>query len=497
MNELDFDADGWIRSDGDLLCDLDDERNPGVPEICDNGIDDDCDGVADHCAISFAEADLLIEGVPATSSGRPGLGDGAATAIADLDGDGVADLLLGDTNTSEGYIVYGAASGVVGVAIGSVLHHPPGGGYFGWGVGAGDANGDGVGDALVGAPGEPAETVYLFLGPITGNRDALDADAFLLGRRSGLDGTTLPGTTNLIGPDLDGDGQADIVVGAEDYGETRGAPDDGAPTGGAVYVISGNVTGAVALETDATYRYTGVRSGNELGRSMQRVGDWNADGIDDLAVGSNAARVYLIDGGGVGGAFDVEDAASGWIRDPDGNAAGIALAAADYDGDGTSDLFAGAPGAHDDSGTRVGVVRGFLGPLRGFTVVADAETTWMGTGEGPYGSYLGTSIAVNDLDGDGGSDVAMADATGGPNANGAVYVQLGRANGTVVVADLLTLAGADASAVGNIASPTVGTVPDWTGDGAAELLIGAPTVEDASGAETGAVYVFFSDSLFP
>ena len=55
-NQLDFDADGWTRSDGDLACDLDGASNPGVAEVCDNGVDDDCDGTVDACAPSFEDA---------------------------------------------------------------------------------------------------------------------------------------------------------------------------------------------------------------------------------------------------------------------------------------------------------------------------------------------------------------------------------------------------------------------------------------------------------
>jgi hypothetical protein len=47
---IDFDRDGWARSDGDLgVCDRDDSVNPGMAEVCDNAVDDDCDGEVDNC----------------------------------------------------------------------------------------------------------------------------------------------------------------------------------------------------------------------------------------------------------------------------------------------------------------------------------------------------------------------------------------------------------------------------------------------------------------
>ncbi len=54
-NELDSDRDGWTRSDGDVgSCDFSRVRNPGAEEICDNGVDDDCDGVVDACLAKSA-----------------------------------------------------------------------------------------------------------------------------------------------------------------------------------------------------------------------------------------------------------------------------------------------------------------------------------------------------------------------------------------------------------------------------------------------------------
>jgi hypothetical protein len=80
-NELDFDADGWTRSDGDLACDLDAASNPGVDEVCDNGTDDDCDGTVDDCAPGDPIA------IIGTTLDILQLGSFRSLAAGDIDGD--------------------------------------------------------------------------------------------------------------------------------------------------------------------------------------------------------------------------------------------------------------------------------------------------------------------------------------------------------------------------------------------------------------------------
>lgn len=141
---------------------------------------------------------------------------------------------------------------------------------------AGDVNGDGVGDVLVGdrMANDFAGKVYLFHGPIAGTVDTFSADATLVGEESGdAAGFALTGAG-----DLDQDGYGDVLVGAPGTGEDRGF----------AYLLYGPLEGEIALET-AQVQMTFEDSPNMTGISVAAVGDIDEDGLDDIAVG---ARQY-------------------------------------------------------------------------------------------------------------------------------------------------------------------------------------------------------------
>ena len=485
VNELDIDGDGWTRSEGDVAaCDLRPASNPAADEVCDNGIDDDCDGIVDQCTLPIEQADVLIEGEHPTTSYYYGIG--GVMDVADLDSDGVADVLLGDPAVGLAHILYGPISGVIGSDAGATLSaHDPGAASFGAGMDAGDVDGDGIADVVVGAPGR--NTAYLFLGPISASRTTYGADAHLIGRDESHRDYT--GGSILVGLDHDGDGQGDVVVGGHDYK----ADAAGGHTRGAVYVASGSVSGDIELETSASYVYLGAWGTDEFGTRVETVGDWNGDGIDELAVSAlRAGSVYVIEGGGRPGRFYVQDVASATIG-PEKETVdfGTSLAAGDYDGDGTPDLFVGEPKVMDPPGTFLGRVFCFSRPISGTIRATEADTTWEGE-QGTHGSWLGQDIALGDADGDGATDVLMGDWYGGPASGGGVYLQLGRVSGTVSVEDHTTFTSREFIGLGD----GVDFVPDWTGDGGDEILFGAPRNENDAGESIGGAYVFFSDSLF-
>ena len=103
----------------------------------------------------------------------------------------------------------------------------------------------------------------------------------------------------------------------------------------------------------------------------------------------------------------------------------------------------------------------------------------------PGGAVVGGLATAGDVDGDDALDVLIP--------GGALYVQLGFATGTIPVNDLFMVPGT----AGGFVRETVATIPDWTGDGGDKIVLGSSSALDASGEPTGAVYVFFSDSLFP
>ena len=288
--------------------------------------------------------------------------------------------------------------------------------------------------------------------------------------------------------DLNGDGYADVAVGAPtDGGGAGGAP-------GAVTVYFGGAGATVDATPDGTL--AGEAGGDQFGWSVAAAGDVNADGFADLLVGAptndtagtdaGAAYVYL---GGAGDALDpVPDAT---LR---GAAAGglfgrSVAAAGDVDADGFDDLVVGAY-LDDGAGVGFGAAYVFRGGAGAF------EPT-------PAGALFGTAAGTNfgvavsgagDVDGDGAADVAVGapfDAGAAPGA-GAVHVYLGGSGAFDPTPDA-TLAGEAAGDNFGIALAAAG---DVNGDGFGDLVVGAPD-NDFDSANAGRAYVYLGGAGGP
>jgi hypothetical protein len=443
---------------------------PGAEEICGNGDDDDCDSEVDDCTIAAADAELRIDGDTVNSAFANDI------EVADVDVDGVADILMPDwLGDGTVYVLYGPASGVWASSSLVTLGTTTADAMFGFELDGGDVNGDGADDIVVGAIGSTVESAYVFLGPITADRDTTEAEAVFEGPAGSRTGTDVD-----IVPDFDGDGAIDLVVGAN----------EALSDAGAVYVASGATSGTVDLATDATYVYEGDMS-DELGWRNESLGDTNGDGITDLAIDAryDGAReegaVYVVEGGATSGTYDVDAAATATIYGTAYADFGYALATPDYDADGTTDLLVGAFRTGWPVSYEAGAVYGFLGPLSGSLDTRDAAVTWTGDA---HVAGLGIDVSAGDVDGDESVDVLMGAFWTTPGY-GAAFLQFGLASGSVDVSTLLAVRGSGEFGV------ATSLVPDWTGDDGAELAVAARGVEDAAGEEVGAVYVIFSDAL--
>ncbi len=398
--------------------DADLDVNPGVEEVCFDGVDDDCDG-ATRCEIGFDDAERTL------------LGDDRYTAL-------------------------------VGASVAS----------------AGDIDGDGIDDLLVGAPEDPevgtsAGKAYLALGG--GTSDAhLRTDARATWRGEAT--YSYAGQAVAGGRDYDGDGIPEVVIGV--YRDN-----DGAYEAGAAFVFSGATTGRVAISSASAWaQLRGEGSEHRAGQVLAPAGDVDGDGREDLLVGAPGrneytGRSYLVTTVGAGSA-SLSTATANFNGESAYDYAALAVhGAGDIDGDGFGDLVFGALG-DDDAGSDAGAAYLVFGPVTGTTTLASADAKLTGVAAG---DEAGCAVSGGgDVDGDGYDDLVVG-ATGG-GTYGAAYLVLGPVSGTS------SLAGADARMDGTIGrlGSAVAVDGDLDGDGHADVAV----ANNTESTYTGSVSVF-------
>jgi hypothetical protein len=240
-------------------------------------------------ASGIASGNPSSPGVTRLESNQPSSAFGASVAGAgDVNGDGYADVIVGapgyytaNPNGGAAFVFLGSASGVANgspATAATVLVSNLANDVFGSSVaGAGDVNGDGYADVIVGSPGHDVNygRVSVFLGSASGipSGDA-SAGAVLFGSLYMLFGASV-GTAG----DVNGDGYADVIVGAPRYSAEP-------PGSGAAWVYLGSAAGIAG--GDSLLRAAGRivdQHGIELGRSVAGAGDVNGDGYADMIVG--------------------------------------------------------------------------------------------------------------------------------------------------------------------------------------------------------------------
>jgi hypothetical protein len=265
------------------------------------------DGASDEGAafVFLGSASGIAHGDPATASAQLESNQAfallglAVAGAGDVDGDSFDDVIVGaplyDGGSSDegaAFVFPGSASGIADGDPSSAsarLESNQAGADFGFSVaGAGDVNGDGFDDVIVGADeyasagGEGA--AFVFLGGSSGieDGDPSSASARLESNQAGADfGISVAGAG-----DVDGNGYGDVIVGAHLY-------DAGETDEGAAFVFLGSAAGIEHGDpSTAAVRYESNQQDAELGWSVAGAGDTNGDGFDDLIVG---ARNY--DGG--------------------------------------------------------------------------------------------------------------------------------------------------------------------------------------------------------
>jgi hypothetical protein len=387
-------------------------------------------------------------------------------AAGDVNADGYADVIIGDDRYKQFvgrvYVYTGTASGLstapVFTATGETVNN-----HFGYAAAtAGDPNGDGYDDIVVGAYhwyGFRGQ-VYLYTASGASLRGtpaltiAGDAENDYLGRSVAGAG------------DVNGDGYDDVVMAAQGYDNFTGR----------IYLYTGGPHGLTGTPQSVV---SGEGPADSFGVSLAAAGDVNGDGYDDIVVGAIGygdfvGRAYLYAGGPTGlGSSPM------WIATGEsaGSSFGRSVAGAgDVNGDGYSDAVIGAPDYNNFTG-RVYLYAGGPGGLR-------ASPLMVLTGE--QQEHFGWAVAgTGDIDGDGYDDVIVG-ADRFNNLTGRIFIYPGTPHGLSATA-LLTFTGEGSY---NFFGHSVASAGDVNADGYDDFLVGAYGYDGSR----GRVYLYLGKS---
>ena len=396
--------------------------------------------------------------------------------------------------------------------------------------GAGDINGDGIADLIIGAPGGQAdnpnttlaigESFVVFGGSNVGSSGSFDL-ATLNGNNgfviNGIDGLDLAGAAVSSAGDINNDGLDDLIIGAPDA--------DPFPFAGESYVVFGSNQGFSSSLNLATlngsngFVLNGPSNNDRSGTAVSDAGDVNGDGIADLMIGapeaspggrSSAGESYVVFGGsGIGSSGSFELASlngnNGFVIngiEAFGDRAGAAVSSAgDVNGDGLADLVIGAPRAAVNGQSNAGesyVVFGRTGiGSSGSLDLANLNGTtgFVINGIDSDDSAGGAVSNVGDLNGDGFDDLVIAAASADPNGNSAAgesYVVFGGSGvGNSGSLNLADLNGTNGFVINGISAfdgwgNSVSGAGDVNNDGLDDLIVGS---NNANGS-----YVIFGSS---
>ncbi len=482
-----------------------------------------------HLVIDGAFDLVSLDGANGTRFDGAAAGDrsgASVTALGDINHDGLDDFAIGAPGNGAGvsatYVVFGGSeafsanlalntlTGNHGFRIGGATAGDLSGVSL---SGAGDVNGDGIADFLIGARGAAPNGVesgasYL----VFGNANGFDA-ALSLANLDGVKGVRIDGLAahDRLGAsvsaagDINGDGFGDIIIGAT----------QDSPTGtGVSYVIFGHenpfssTINLAGLNGHTGFRLDGTNAEDDASR-VSGIGDINGDGFGDLLIGAPA---HASNGALSGAAYVVfghagDFAANIALSSLDGNngfridgaaagdaAGGSVSSAGDVNGDGLADLLIGADNANA-AYVLFGQHGGFSASVSLAGLSADSGFRIAGV---TAGDQAGFSVSgAGDVNGDGFDDLLIGAPSADPHGagSGAAYLLLGTDNGLSTTVALSAIDGHNGLHFDGLAAldGTAGSVSaagDVNGDGYADILLAA-SAADLAGDNAGATYLIY------
>jgi hypothetical protein len=403
----------------------------------------------------------------------------------DVNGDGYSDMIIGMPNYDEGEGREGAAF---------VFHGGPSGpsDNFGWSAegnkwdsrfgcsvaSAGDVNGDGYGDIIVGATGYDNGQVregaaFIYLGSAAGV--STTASAILDSDQT----DSWFGCSVASAGDVNGDGYADIIVGSSNY-------DNGETDEGAAFLYRGSASG---METVPSWIGESDTPDSKFGISVASAGDVNGDGYGDVVVGASnftngqwsegAAFVYHGSPSGLGSTAGTV-IESGWGYSYFGR---CVSSAGDVNGDGFSDVVVGQP-SYGNGEAEEGAAYLFLGSATGLSLIF----SWTAESDYAY-SFFGHSVSTaGDVNGDGYSDVLVG-ARGYASNTGRAYIYEGGPSGLSASPSWIGGGGTG----GDLFGISTGSAGDVNGDGFSDVIVGAIGYDNGQ-TDEGAAYVYLGSA---